>query len=370
MNTKVLMVSPPSGGIDVYVNRLTESLRGLGVVVDIAGSREEESPFDETNERWRSSQAVIDTVYEIASRINFENYDVVCFNYGKNDVEQYLPVVLENTNRKIKNPVYFTHFLSRNLFAQYLHDNQAQQEAEKAIYSFFKNYLFFSSFARDYMEKQSKIKLSGVVSPLPETHSHEKLSNQEIEYFKKVFHFSGHTPTVYLPGFQANYKDTDFLLDAVCLVTGKIRLVIVGRGWRKKIGFNHKKIGKSEIYVLDKYPSSREYKFLSSHSAFGIFPYRQPGGDEIFQGSGTISNFIYEGKACVGLEEASIPEYIGNGGIVTQAGDVKSFAQAIDQIFVPGLRSKYESYARGQRERFSLDSHTKQVFSFINSLVR
>ena len=114
--------------------------------------------------------------------------------------------------------------------------------------------------------------------------------------------------------------------------------------------------------------TSKEYKFLSSFSTFGIFPYRQPKKtDEIFQGSGTIPNFVYEGKACLGLNEASVPEYIGNGGIITPTGDTKLFAEAIDKLLYSEIRRVYELNAELRRERFSIETHAKAVISLIKS---
>ena len=277
------MISPSSGGIDVYVNRLSETLRKHNILVDIEGSTKEEPAFDITNREWLSSDRVKEIVSKIASRIDFDKYDSVIFHYGKNDIEQYLPVVLTKIGKKINNPIYFTHFLSRNLFSQYLKDDKTQKEVEKAVYDFFKSYLFFGTFARKYMEKQSGNSLSGVVSFLPETHSHEILSENEIREFKNTFNYSESIPTVYWPGFPANYKDHEFLLDSLVSVNKKMRLVIAGRGWYKKLGFDKKTIGNVEIYVVDKYLNSKEYKYLSSYSSLGIFTNRQPDGDEGYQ---------------------------------------------------------------------------------------
>lgn len=365
------MISPSSGGIDVYVKRLSEVLRKHNILVDIAGSTKEESAFDEVERKWLSSNKVQEIVTEIVSRIDFDKYDSVIFHYGKNDIEQYLPVVLSNTGKKINNPIYFTHFLSRNLFAQYLNDDQTQREVEKAVYDFFKSYLFFGTFAKEYMEKESGKSLSGAVSFLPETHSHELLSEDEVCEFKIIFNYSENIPTVYLPGFPANYKDHEFLLSSLAHVNKKMRLVITGRGWYKKLGFNNKIFGNVEIYVVDKYLSSKEYKYLSSFSAFGIFPYRQPKNiDEVFQGSGTIPNFIYEGKACLGLNEASVLEYIGKRGIITPIGDTKLFAKAIDKLLDPEIRRVYELNSEQQREKFSIETHAKEVISLINSTIK
>lgn len=282
-----------------------------------------------------------------------------------------MPVVLAKIGKKINNPIYFTHFLSRNLFSQYLDDDQTQKEVEKAIYSFFKSYLFFGSYAKEYMEKQSGKSLLGSVSFLPETHSHVLLSENEIKELKIQFKYSKRMPTIYLPGFPANYKDHGFLLNSLNYVTKKMRFIIAGRGWYKKLGFRYKLINNTEIYVIDKYLNSKEYKYLSSFSTFGIFPYCQPkNSTEVFQGSGTIPNFIYEGKACLGLNEASVPEYIGAGGIITPTGNLKLFANAIDKLLDPKIRRSYEIQSEFQRDIFSIETHANEVIALIKSTLK
>lgn len=368
---KMLMISPSSGGIDVYVNRLIETLRKHDILIDIEGSTKNESAFDEVKKQWHSSDKVQKMVLEMALRIDFNKYDAVIFHFGKNDIEQYLPAVLLKIGKKVNNPIYFTHFLSRNLFSQYLNDSKTQKEIDKTIYSFFKSYLFFGSFAKEYMEKQSEKSLYGKISFLPETHSHEQLSKREIKEFKIQFKYSESIPTIYLPGFPANYKDQEFLLNSLKYVNKRMRLIIVGRGWYKKLGFSSKTIKNVEVYIIDKYLSSKEYKFLSASSSFGIFPYRQPTDHtEVFQGSGTIPNFIYEGKACLGLDEASVSEYIGKGGIITPTGDSKLFAKAIDKLLDPKIRRTYEIQSKLQREKFSIETHAKEVITLIKSTLK
>lgn len=364
------MISPSSGGIDVYVNRLSEILRRHNILVDMEGSNKGETAFDEVKREWLSSDRVKEIVSGISSRIDFDKYDSVIFHYGKNDIEQYLPVVLSGMGKKINNPIYFTHFLSRNLFSQYLKDDKTQKEVEKAVYDFFKSYLFFGTFARKYMEEQSGKSLPGIVSFLPETHSHELLSDSEVQTFKETFNYSENIPTVYWPGFPANYKDHEFLLSSLAYVNKKMRLVIAGRGWCKKLGFEKKTIGNVEIYVVDKYLNSKEYKYLSSYSVFGMFPYRQPDEDEVFQGSGTIPNFIYEGKACLGLNEASVPECIGSGGITTPTGDMELFAEAIDKLLDPKIRRMCELESEERRGKFSIETHAKEVIALLNSTIK
>jgi hypothetical protein len=367
---RILMISPPSGGIDIYVDTLSAEIRKHGVIVDIDGSRGDETAYDVIKKAWLSSSGVKQSVHDLAARISFEGYDAVLFHFGKNDVEQYLPVVLTELDRKVRNPIYVVHFLSQNLFSQYLGDPNAQRRVKTEIYRFFRYYIFFGKFAKNYMEKESGKKLAGIIAPLPETHFHERLSKKEVEKMKSEFFFTSDKPVVYLPGYAANYKDYNFLLKSLALVKNPVRLVIAGRGWCKRLGSNRKVISNSEVFIIEKVLNSKEYKFLTSHSSFGIFPYRQPDNGELFQGSGTLPNFLFEGKACVALDDASLPEYITRGGIVTPVGDVSKFAEAIDIMIDPRLRGGYEAFLRKHREKFSIKNHADRVVSFLNKIVK
>ena len=118
------MIAPPKGGIEVYVKTLSSKLQECGISVDIKGSRLDEQPYDPKGNEWNNSSQVRKTALGICKRIDFDNYDIVAFHYGKNDIEQYFPVVLKQKKIKIKKSVYFTHFLSQNLFSSYLKDQK------------------------------------------------------------------------------------------------------------------------------------------------------------------------------------------------------------------------------------------------------
>src|SRR5581483_9194423 len=118
----------------------------------------------------------------ITDRIKFDEYDIVAFHFGKNDIEQYIPVdLLERKDKKIKNVVYFVHFLSWNLFGQYLNDSETQKKIELSIKDFFNHYVFFGTFAKKYLEDKFNKKLNGIVNFLPETHSTDKVEPFELK---------------------------------------------------------------------------------------------------------------------------------------------------------------------------------------------
>jgi len=90
------------------------------------------------------------------------------------------------------------------------------------------------------------------------------------------------------------------------------------------------------------------YKFWTLLTLFRILPYKQPvEKDEFFQGSGTLPNYINAGKATIVYNEGSLPEYIGQSGIVVESGDIKEL-QKEKYPNIPGFtdKMKHEAYER------------------------
>jgi len=370
---KILMIAPYSGGIDVYVNSLVKELRSLGAIVDIMGGTSHESAYDVSVKSWKSSEEVKRLVENITNRINFDEYDIVGFHFGKNDIEQYIPInLIERKGKRIKNAVYFVHFLSWNLFGQYLNDQATQTKIEQSIKNFFGHYVFFGTFAKNYLEDKFHKKLHGIVSFLPETHS---LDNNDPVELKRELGILGinieEKSTIFLPGFAGNYKDHLLLLKAFEYVNKPINFVFAGLGWRKRLGFKQKQIGLVDIYVIEKYFDGNEYHFMCEKSLFGIFPYKQPtNSQEVFQGSGTLPNFIYAGKASVVLDEGCMPEYVGRSGIVIKNGDPKELGMAINKLLDKDKRRIYEQESRKRVELFSIQNHAKSCLKYFELLLR
>lgn len=366
---KVLIIAPHTGGIDIYTKSLSDKLKSLGVDVEIGGGSNTESAYDASTKKWKSSEEVKNIVNKIAQRIPFGNFDLIAFNYGKNDIEQYLPVVIRDVGLKIPRAVYFVHFLSRNLFGQYLNDDKTQREVEAQVVNFYDGYVFFGTFAKEFMEEKYNKKFNGIVNYLPETHSLEKVPDPEP--ILKEFHYSFRSlrPTIYLPGFAANYKDHRLLLSSFKYVKRTMNFIFAGPGWRKRLGFREKKIGSVNVWIVDKYLSPQEYHVLTNYSLFGVFPYRQPEEKgEYFQGSGTLPNFIYAHKGCIVLNEGAMGEYIGKAGIAVN-NDEKELGEAINKMLDSNIRARYEEKAAKRAHLFSLDEHARKCFNYFQKLV-
>lgn len=368
------MVSPAIGGIDVYVKALADELRKISnVEVDVKGGSEDQTAYDQNKRDWRPSEQIKEMVKDISDLIKFDNYDYVLFHYGKNDVEQYIPVILSKNKERFQTKfVYFVHYLSWNLFSHYLKDPVTAREVESATLNFFDEYVFFGDFARNFIEDRYHKRLEGKIIFLPETHANEKLSQDEVEKYTEFFqgiYIDKYKKVVYYAGFGSNYKDIEAILKAFEEVEEELLFVIAGKGWLKRVGFEKKRIGKIQVMVIEKYLDSKEYKFLSSQTLFGIFPYKQPQQeDEFFQGSGTLPNYINAGKATIVYNEGSLPEYVGDSGIVIKTGDINELKEAINTLLDDVSRKQYEEAASKISENFSIKNHVKEVYDYLKSI--
>lgn len=368
---KIAMIAPAYGGINVYVEALSEQLRGRGHSVVIIGSLSDDNPYNSATHSWRGATWVARRTELIADRISVNDYDIVCFHYGKNDLEQLLPVVLA-ARLGVKRPpmIHFVHYLSRNLFTEFVPSPQLQRQVDVAFYTFFDGYVYFGSFAQSFVEaKQANHQLS-TVAFLPETHSSWQPGTEMVRKLQTELHFSPNMPTVYWPGYAAHYKDHDTFLRALLWVERPLQLVIVGRGWRKKVGFSTRRIGQVIVWVLERELNEQEMCFVTQASAFGIFPYRQPKHlNEVFQGSGVLPNFLYNGKACVVNNEGCLAEYVANAGIVVRSGEPRQLAQAINTLMLPAKRAMFEKRAACRSSFFSLDTHATTCQRYFEEII-
>lgn len=366
---KVLMIAPPSGGIDVYVQYLATELRRLGLDVTIKGSTEEDQAFDIVSRTWKSSEWVKERMNLLVDKIDFGQYDLVAFHFGKNDVEQYIPVILKQRKIKIKS-LYFVHYLSRNLFSKYLKDPETREEVEKHVYTFFEGYIFYGSFSKAFFEQKTGVKYGGLISFLPETHSKIKLPKSDIDKLVDELTFlPKDIPYVYVLGYASSYKDPQIIIESLRFVDKPFKLIFAGRGWSKQIGFKTRIINKTHIFTIDREINTKEFKYISENSLFGIFPYRQPmKDDEVFQGSGVLPNFIFNGKANIVFDEGCLKENIGNAGIVLEKRDPRLLGKAIKSLLNDEERVKYERLAKQRSYLFSIEKHAKDCYNYMTKL--
>jgi len=369
---KILFIAPPIGGIDVYTNALSKALTKLGANVEIMGSLPKETAYDTKRRNWKSTHKVKEIASQVADRIPFHRFDINAFHFGKNDIEQYIPVVIDKKNIQIKNPIYYVHFLSRNLFSDYLSDSLAQQEVEEKVYNFFKSYIFFGKFAKKYMETQTDRKLKGIISFHPESHS--KDIPLKTSAGVKIFFPSNPknaVPKVIFAGFAANYKDYNLLLESFNYVQKPMTFVFAGPGWLKRIGVTSRQIGPVNISVVERYLTAQEYRFACEYSDFGIFPYRQPANSkEVFQGSGALPNFLFFGKPCITLNEGVLPEYVGRAGIIVKTNNPRDLANAINKMLDPATRMRYSRIAKQRSHLFSIERHAKDCLTHFENLLQ
>lgn len=366
----ILVVHPQNGGIDVYALSLAAALRCLGATVTTACCSLDAQPYDKVTHCWRLTSIVKESIVNWASEVEFLLYDLVVFNFGKNDPEQYVPIALNRLGIKLRHAVYMVHYLSWNLFDRFLDDPIAAEEVRDSLLSFFDGYVFFGSFAQHALLSQLPREKPNIVSFLPCTHPQNIAASARTALSLLNRFSSMPSPCVVLPGYAANYKDTVLLTCALGKVEEGIDFVLFGAGWKKRLGHDFVQCGKSRLWIYDQETSPQDFFQLCSASDFGVFPYRQPDDmAEVFQGSGTLPNFLSLGKASLVLDEGCMAEYIGDGGIVVTNRCPKTFAEGISFLIKKESRQRYEEYALRRSRMFSMAFHAQSCFQFFSHLL-
>lgn len=372
MNTstkKVLMVYPRTGGLDVYVNGILNHIKTHQFKVDSFSSGIKLfSPNDRT---WISSSLLEQKLKEEIINLNWSQYDLIVYHYGKNDVEQYIPVLLRKLGIKVKKELYLVHYLSWNLFEDYVVDEKKFQEVN-AITMDMPNLMFYGEFPQKFWFKNYKLPKSYIINFYPEAHSYETTTAKEQESFEKLIKYKdSNLPLIIWPGFASNFKNYQLLFDCLYHLSQPIKVVFMGQGWKKRLKGYPTQINESEILVIERYLNPKEFSLAIQYSLFGILLYQQPEGDkEFFQGSGTLPNFIYQGKSTIVLNQGCLPEYVGESGIVLKRNDPKELAIAIETLLDESERRKRESVAQAKRPMFSMDVHTATLEGYIRHLLK
>ncbi|MCB0331571.1 MAG: hypothetical protein KDD70_17995, partial [Bdellovibrionales bacterium] len=234
---KILMIGPQRGGIDVYVRRLTEALNLRGHEVSYRGIEPSEGAFDIQKMSWRSSDYVKDVVHRWSAELPIDDFDIVGYHFGKNDVEQYVPIALRNLGRQPLKSIYFVHFLSWNLFSDYLMDPDAAKEVRSAVLSEMDAYVAYGTHPKIQMQKWISSPRPFVTSFYPSAHEAEFANRSVLRNAQHILMESipaDKSNLVILPGYAADYKANEFLMEAASLIRHPLRIVIIGQGWRAR----------------------------------------------------------------------------------------------------------------------------------------
>lgn len=369
---KILMIGPQRGGIDVYVRRLTEALNLRGHEVLHRGIEPSEGAFDTKKMSWRCSDYVKDKVHRWSGALPIDEFDIIGYHFGKNDVEQYVPIALRNLGKRPLKSVYFVHFLSWNLFSEYLMDPDTGNKVRSAVLAEMDAYVAYGTRPKIQMQKWIPSPRPFVTSFYPSAHEVEfanevALSTAQRNLLQSIP--ADKANLVILPGYAADYKANELLVEAASLIQRPLRIVIIGQGWHERFPFNVKTIKNVDFVIRDTELSPLEFAAACGMSEFGIFLYRAPENPEqMFQGSGTLPVFLERAKATLVLDDGVLPEYVGNAGIVVKSGDIVGLARGIEDLMIPEVRTNYEHHAQQRRTLFSMTTHSEQIEAFLQSL--
>jgi len=294
---KVLLVGPKYNGIAKVIKVLKKHLTDLGVNTEWKGTHS--LTFD--------PKEIIQNVNILLQKINFQKYDILDFHIGMYEAEQLL--LLSLRDRAIPPTIFSVHSLEFELFKK-IGLPKIQNSINEKIGRFFNGYIFFGNYARRIFRERYGTLISKTVFLCP-THADVKINKNDLINFRKKYQLR--QKFICLIGYPSKWKDWELLLKAIETIDTPIEFIFAGPWWDQKLGFTRKKINNVLIKVFPQFIEEKDFVLFIKNSLFGIFPYiTYP----TFQGSGVLSNYIWEGKTCIVSNVACLPEYIGNAGIV------------------------------------------------------
>lgn len=366
---KILIVSPVVGGINIYISTVIRNLRDTkDLEIDFFSTELNQSLYDPTKKTWCSSDVLMKKFNQKVVDVNWDKYDFILLNYGKNDAEQLLPVYLESIGFAFDKLVYFVHYLSWNLFSDYIVDLEMARKV-KEVTKKIPNLFFFGTFAKDYWIQNYSKPQNYIIDFLPETHSQEKVNESSInEFFKENNIVLDNSKKIIIwAGYPSNYKNHNLLLNSLTYIKTPINIVFAGRGWGKRIDKVKYSNSKIKVEIIDKELNSKEYLVCSLISEIGIFLYQQPANsNEIFQGSGTLPNYLYAGKPCIVLDEGAMTEYVQEAGLILKEKTAIELANKIDAILSES--KKYSNLAFARKSFFDQRLHSNRIYNFLSYL--
>lgn len=366
---KVLMVFPKHGGIEVYANGILNHICTEHFELDTFSS--DINLYNKEDRTWITADSLEETLKKEILNVNWDKYDLIVYHYGKNDAEQYIPVLLKRLGITVKKELYLVHYLSWNLFEDFIIDDEKYKEVNEAVKGM-PHLMFYGKFPQEFWFENYSMPESYIINYYPEAHSHEEISETEREDFEKLIELDkSDLPLVIWPGFPSNFKNYQLLLEALPHLKKPIKLVFMGQGWGKRLKDYPKNINGSEIKVVERYLNTKEFLLAIQYSLFGVLLYQQPdSGKEFFQGSGTLPNFIYQGKSTIVLNEGCLPEYVSDSGITLEEKDPVKLARAIEKLLSEDVLKVKERAAHAKKPMFSMDMHTSTLEGYIRYLIK
>jgi len=366
---KILIVGPTAGGINIYTDAIIRNLKNKqNLKIDFFSTGLNQSVYNPEDKKWLNYEDLIIKFNERVSKFNWNEYDYILLHYGKNDVEQLVPIYLENLGFDFSKLVYFVHYLSWNLFSDYIINPDIAKQVKETTLKL-PNLFFFGTFAKDYWIKNYSIPQNYIVDYLPETHSNEVVDSIDVENFisNTKIKIDINKKTIIWAGYPSNYKNHKLLLDSIKYLKTPLNIIFAGRGWGKRIDKEKYSNQNTNIDFIDRELNSKEYRICSSMSDIGVFLYQQPENtNEVFQGSGTLPNYIYAGKPCIVLDEGSMAEYVKEAGVILKNRSPRNLAISIDAILSD--QKRYSKLAFAKRSVFSQKLHANRIYNFLEFL--
>jgi len=349
---KCLVIGPKYNGVANIIKVHKKYLEHLGVSVDWYGFKDQTFELNE----------IINGAEKLLNKIDFSKYDIIDCHIGMYEPEQILMLLLVNYDLPPR--IFSVHNISFEMFKK-MGFPKLQRAINNTIPKFFNSFIFYGDYPQKYFkEKYGRINSTKIY--IPPTHVNSKIPNILIKKFEDKYSLLAGS-YIGIIGYPSKWKNWKLLLRSFKYVDKQIDFVFAGPWWDKKLGFTKKIINKVSVRVIPDYLQGSDYTLFIRNSRFGVFPYTNY---PTFQGSGTLSNYIWHGKPAVVSESTSLPEYIKDAGIILNDSDPKKWGRAISYLLNDKNLSQFEVVVNKRKELFAPEVYANKVFDFYKKIIK
>lgn len=354
---KILLIAPKSDlGIGLQTKKYFQQMSIIkNLQIDWIGS--DRLIFDRNNIEKEARSIIKD--------INFNNYDLINFHFGKLELEQFLPYILKDKKDTLPPCVLSVHSLYFDLFERTIDggDINFSEEINKNIKNFFDGYIYYGSYAKKYFGKDGEMVF------IHEQHSDCKINNDDYINFLKEFCLGEYInkKIFTMIGYESPWKDSNSIIKALEILEESICFIFAGYGWYKKLGFRNKVIGKSTIVVIDRNLNEKEMRFFLKISYCGCLYYNN---HKSFQGSGVLPNYIYNNIPVIVSNIANLSEMSNGFGLIIQCNNHEILSNTISKMLDSKVYNGFLKNIRKRKYIFSRKYHVKKCLNYFRKIIK
>lgn len=304
---------------------------------------------------------ILEEATDIIKNVDFKKYDIINFHFGKLEAEQIIPYLLRDYKNNLPPVVLSVHSLYFDLFERTKKkDSYMSRKINESIKSFFDGYIYYGEYARSYFGK------NGAKVFIHEQHHSKNVNNKNFNKFIDKFNLKDcvNGKIFTMIGYQSPWKDYESIIKALEIIKESICFIFAGEGWSNKI--SNMKVGNSTILVIDKNLNEEEVSFFLKISYCGCLYYKE---HKSFQGSGVLSNYIYNGIPVIVSSVANLSEVASGSGFIIPAGNYEILGEAISKMLD---NKNYRNFVRcicKNKYIFSIEYHIEECLKYFNLVI-